>query len=56
MERLVSLTTADIYIVAYEKTAISMALHPPKFREQFVDDVHSNLKSTHLEYFFPSYQ
>ena len=33
-------------------TAISMALNPPKVWEQFVDDVYSHLKCTHLENFF----
>ena len=33
-------------------TAITMALHPPKVWERFVDDVYSILKRTHLENFF----
>ena len=37
---------------AYESTAITTALHPPKVWEQFVDDVHSIFKGTHLENFF----
>ena len=44
-----SSTTEEIYMLAYEHTAITMALHPPKVWEQFVDDVYSILKSTHLE-------
>ena len=31
---------------------LSTALHPPKVRERFVNDVYSILKSTHLENFF----
>ena len=37
---------------AYERTAITTALHPPKVWERFVDDVYSILKRTHLENFF----
>ena len=37
---------------AYERTAITTALHPPKVWEQFVDDVYSVLKRTHLKNFF----
>ena len=37
---------------AHECTAVSPALHPPKVREQFVDDAYSILKRTHLENFF----
>ena len=51
-----SSTTAEIYMQAYEHTAITTALHPPKVWERFVDDVYSILKRTHLEIFFPSYQ
>ena len=47
-----SSTTAEIYMQAYEHTAVTMALHPPKVWEQFVDDVYSILKRTHLENFF----
>ena len=36
----------------YEGTAITAALHTPKVWEQFVDDVFSILKRTHLEKFF----
>ena len=42
----VSSTTAEIYMQAYERTAITTALHPPKVWERFVDDVYSVLKST----------
>ena len=44
--------TAEIYMQAYEHTAITTALQPPKVWEQFVDDVYSILKLTHLENFF----
>ena len=47
-----SSTTAEIYMQAYERTAITTALHPPKVWERFVDDVYSILKRTHLESFF----
>ena len=47
-----SSTTAEIYMQAYECTAITTALHPPKVWERFVDDVYSILKRTHLENFF----
>ena len=47
-----SSTTAEIYMQAYERTAITTALHPPKVWERFVDDVYSILKRTHLEIFF----
>ena len=33
-----SSTTAEIYMQAYERTAITTALHPPKVWERFVDD------------------
>ena len=36
----------------YEHTVITTVLHPPKVWEQFVDDVCSILKRTHLENFF----
>ena len=52
----VSSTTTEIYMQVYELTAITKALHPPKFWERFVDNVYSILKRTHLENFFPSYQ
>ena len=47
-----SSTTAEIYMQAYERTAITTALHPPKVWEQFVDEIYSILKRTHLENFF----
>ena len=47
-----SSTTAEIYKQAYERTAITIALHPPKVLEQFVDDVYVILERTHLENFF----
>ena len=47
-----SSTTAEIYMQAYERTAITTAMHPPKVWERFVDDVYSILKRTHLENFF----
>ena len=37
---------------AHERIAIFTALHPPKVWEQFVDDVYSIVKRTHLENFF----
>ena len=51
----VSSTTAEIYMQAHERTAISTALHPLKLWERFVHDVYSILKRTHLENFFPSH-
>ena len=47
-----SSTTVKIYLQAHEHTAISMALHPPKVCEKFVDNVYSILKRTHLENIF----
>ena len=47
-----SSTTAEIYMQAYERTAITKALHPPKIWERFVDDICSILKRTYLEKFF----
>ena len=47
----VSSTTAEIYMQAHERTAISTALHPPKAWERFVDDVYSIRKRTHFENF-----
>ena len=47
-----SSTTAEVYMQADECTAISAALNPPKVWEQFVDNVYSILKRTHLENFF----
>ena len=48
----VSSTTAEIYMQAHERTAISTALHPPKVWELFVDDVYSIVKRTHFQNFF----
>ena len=42
-----SSTTAEIYMQAHERTAISTALHPPKVWERFADDVYS-IKTTHF--------
>ena len=47
-----SSTTAEIYMQAYECTAITTALHPPKVLERFVDDVYSIFKRMRLENFF----
>ena len=47
-----SSTIAEIYMQAYEGTAITTTLYPPKVWERFVDDVYSVLKRTHLENFF----
>ena len=50
--RLVSSTTAQSHIQAHVEAAISVALHPAKVWEQFVDDLYSILKPTHLGTFF----
>ena len=47
-----SSTTAEIYIQAYERTAITTGLHPPEVWDGFADDVYSILKHTHLGNFF----
>ena len=47
-----SSTIAEIYMQAYECTAISTALYPRKVWEQFVDDVYSILKCTYMNIFF----
>ena len=47
-----SSTTIEIYMQAYEHTAITTALRPPKVWKGFVDDVYSILKRSHLENFF----
>ena len=47
-----SSTTAETYIQAYEHTALTMALHPPKVWERFDDDIYSIIKHTYLENFF----
>ena len=51
MIRPASSTTEENYMQAHEHTAISTALHPQKVWEQFLDDVYSILKRTHLENF-----
>ena len=38
-----SSTTVDIFMQAYERTAITTALYPPKVWERFTDDVYSIL-------------
>ena len=52
MGRPASSIAAKIHIQAIERTAISTALHPPKFWKQFLDGVYPILKHTHWEYFF----
>ena len=47
-----SSTRTEIYMQGHEGTAISMAIHPTKVCERFVDDVCSILKRTHQENFF----
>ena len=47
-----SSTTVEIYMQAYERTAITTSLNPPKVWERFADDVFSILKRTPLENFF----
>ena len=47
-----SSTRAEIYMQAYEHTAITTALHPPKIWKQFLDDIYSIFKCTYLENFF----
>ena len=44
-----SSTTPEIYMQAYERTAITMNLHPPKVWKKYVDDVYAILKRRHLE-------
>ena len=56
MKKIVPSTTSEIYMQAYEQTAISTAPHLPKFCERFVDDAYFSFKRTHLENFFPSHQ
>ena len=46
-----SSATAGIYMQAYERTAVTTALHPPNVWERFVDDVYSILKRTHWKTF-----
>ena len=45
-------TIAEIYMQACERTAITTTLHLPKVWGQFVVDVYSILKRTHLGNFF----
>ena len=52
MEGPASSTAAEIYMHAYERTAITTALHPLKVWERFVDDVYYILKLMDLENFF----
>ena len=51
-----SSTTAEIYMLAHERTAISTVVHPPQVWERFFDNIYSILKRTDLEKFFPSHQ
>ena len=37
-----SSTTPEINMQAYERTAVTTAMRPPKVWERFVDDVYSN--------------
>ena len=50
MEGPTSSTTAELYILAHEQTAIStvLQLQPPKVWERFVDDIYFILKRTDL--------
>ena len=52
MAGLASSATAEIYMQANKRTAISTALHFPKVWEQFADDIYSISKRAHLENFF----
>ena len=52
MERPASSIAADIYQPTQENIAISAALHPPKFWEQFFDEVYFILNLIHLKNFF----
>ena len=47
-----SSTTAEISMQAYDCTAITKALHPPKFWERSADEVYAILKRMHFENFF----
>ena len=42
-----SSTTAEIYMQAYKRTAVTTVLHPPKVWERFADYVYSILKRMH---------
>ena len=52
MGGLASSTTAEIYMQAYERTAITTVLQTPKVWERFGDVVYYILKRNHLENFF----
>ena len=45
-------TTTELYMQAREHTVMSTVLHPSKVWEQFVCDIYSIIKRTHLENFF----
>ena len=47
-----SSTTPEINMQAYERTAVTTAMRPPKVWERFVDDVYAILKRSHLDNFF----
>ena len=47
-----SSTTAEIFMQAHERTAISTTLYFPKVWQRFVDNVYCILKCTHLENLF----
>ena len=51
MGGLPSSTTAESCMLAYERTAITPAQHPPKVSKRFVDDFHSIPKRTYLKNF-----
>ena len=38
-----------MYMHAHQQTAVSMALHPPKVWEWFVNDIYSIFKRIHLK-------
>ena len=42
----------DVYMQTHKQTVTFKALYPPNIWEQFIDDVFSILKLTHLENFF----
>ena len=48
MEGVTSSTTAELYILAHEQTAISTVLQPPKVWERFADDIYFIIKRTDL--------
>ena len=50
-----SSNATKIYMQAYERTAVTTTLHPPKVWERFADDVYSVLKRTIWKLFL-SYQ